>query len=72
MDCRKRPYRDFSVTRGGIHVTYHPFTFYDVAKRNAEVYPDRLALIESSRRVTFKQFLGLGESSRCGSEERGD
>ena len=37
----------------------HTFTFYDVAKRNAEIYPDRLAFIDGSKRLTFKQFFDL-------------
>jgi feruloyl-CoA synthase len=37
----------------------HTFTFYDVAKRNAEIYPDRPAFIDGSKRLTFKQSFDL-------------
>jgi long-chain acyl-CoA synthetase len=30
-----------------------------VAKRNAEIYPDRLAFVDGNKRLTFKQFLDL-------------
>jgi acyl-CoA synthetase (AMP-forming)/AMP-acid ligase II len=35
------------------------FTLYEAARRNAQVFPDNLAVVDDSRRLTFKQFLDL-------------
>lgn len=43
--------------RGRIHLTCHQFTLYGAVKVNAQVFPDRLAFVDGSKRLTFKQFL---------------
>ncbi len=35
----------------------YDFTVSDVAKRNAQLFPDRIAVVEENIRLTFKQFL---------------
>jgi acyl-CoA synthetase (AMP-forming)/AMP-acid ligase II len=41
------------------HSIRQDFTIYEAARRNAQVFPDRLAVVDDDKRLTFKQFLDL-------------
>jgi len=56
---------------GGIRLICHTFTLYGVAKRNAEIYPDRLAFADGNKRLTFKQFLDLVDRVAVGLRKEG-
>ncbi len=57
-------------TRKG-HSIRHDFTLYDVARRNAQVFPDRLAFVDGDKRLTFKQFLELVNRLAVGLRKEG-
>jgi long-chain acyl-CoA synthetase len=47
------------------------FTLYEVAKKNAQVFPDRLAAVDENKRLTFKQFLDLANRLAVGLRKEG-
>ncbi len=47
------------------------FTLYEVAKKNAQVFPDRLAVVDENKRFTFKQFLDLVNRLAVGLRKEG-
>jgi fatty-acyl-CoA synthase len=47
------------------------FTLYEVVKKNAQVFPDRLAAVDEEKRLTFKQFLDLVNRLAVGLRKEG-
>lgn len=51
--------------------TNHDFTLYGVVRRNAQVFPNRLAFVDNNRRLTFKGFLDLTDRLAVGLQKEG-
>ena len=47
------------------------FTLYEVAKKNAQVFPDCLAAVDENKRLTFKQFLDVVNRLAVGLRKEG-
>ena len=47
------------------------FTLYEVAKKNAQVFPDCLAAVDENKRLTFKQFLDMVNRLAVGLRKEG-
>ena len=47
------------------------FTVYEAARRNAQVFPDRMAIVDDEKRLTFKQFLDLVNRLAVGLRKEG-
>ena len=50
---------------------HRDFTLYEVVKGNAQVFPDRLAVVDEDRRLTFKQFFDLVNRLAVGLRKEG-
>src|SRR4030042_2001190 len=47
------------------------FTVYEAARRNAQVFPDRMAIVDGEKRLTFKQLLDLVNRLAVGLRKEG-
>ncbi len=55
----------------GNYLISHNFTVYDVVNRNAQVFPKRLAILDSKKRLNFKEFHHLTNRLAVGLKREG-